>query len=245
MKYLIIGASSGLGRELAKKFAEENNNLVLVSRDERDLNAIKSDLEIKYNININILTLDFSSINEINQKLLSQNNIIENLDGVIFPIGMMFSEDNLNLDNERMNKLVNANFLSIAYVIQKIKIFLLKKKNPCIIGFGSVSGFLGRGINTTYAGAKRALESYFESLAFDNELGNINIQFYTLGYMETNLSFGKDLKLPKASVKKLSERVYNNKNIKFLKKYYPSFWQIIHLIIKTIPFSILRKFNFK
>ena len=48
----------------------------------KDLNAIKSDLEIKYNININILTLDFSSIDEINQKLLSQNNIIENLDGL-------------------------------------------------------------------------------------------------------------------------------------------------------------------
>ena len=31
MKYLIIGASSGLGRELAKKFAEENNNLVYVA----------------------------------------------------------------------------------------------------------------------------------------------------------------------------------------------------------------------
>ena len=128
MKYLIIGASSGLGRELAKKFAEENNNLVLVSRDERDLNAIKSDLEIKYNVNINILTLDFSSIDEINKKLLSQNNIIENLDGIIFPIGMMFSEDNLNLDNERMYKLVNANFISIAHTIQKVKIFLLKKK---------------------------------------------------------------------------------------------------------------------
>ena len=69
---------------------------MLVSRDERDLNAIKSDLEIKYNININIY-FNFSSIDEINQKLLSQNNIIENLDGVIFPIGMMFSEDNLNL----------------------------------------------------------------------------------------------------------------------------------------------------
>ena len=96
---------------------------MLVSRDERDLNAIKSDLEIKYNVNINILTLDFSSIDEINQKLLSQNNIIENLDGVIFPIGMMFSEDNLNLDNERMNKLVNANFISIALPYKKSKYF--------------------------------------------------------------------------------------------------------------------------
>ena len=70
----------------------------------------------------------------------------------------------------------------------------IKKKNSCIIGFGSVSGFLGRGINVTYAGAKRGLESYFESMAFDKDLKNTNIQFYTLGYLETNLSFGKDLK---------------------------------------------------
>ena len=41
--------------------------------------------------------------------------------------------------------------------------------------------------------------------------------------METNLSFGKDLKLPKASVKKLSESVYNNKNIKFLKNIIQTF----------------------
>ena len=62
MKYLIVGASSGLGRELANKFAKENNNLLLISRDERDLNAIKSDLEFKYNVNVNILSLDYSSI---------------------------------------------------------------------------------------------------------------------------------------------------------------------------------------
>ena len=53
MTYLIIGASSGLGRELAIKFAKENCNLIIVSRDERDLIAIKSDLEIKYKIKFN------------------------------------------------------------------------------------------------------------------------------------------------------------------------------------------------
>ena len=100
---------------------------------------------------------------------------------------MMFSEDNLNLDNERMNKLVNANFISIAYVIQKIKIFLLKKFLHNWIWFSF--WFFRKRINTTYAGAKRALDPIFESLAFDKELRNINIQFYTLGYMETNLSW--------------------------------------------------------
>ena len=82
-------------------------------------------------------------------------------------------------------------------------------------------------------------------MAFDKDLKNTNIQFYTLGYLETNLSFGKDLKFPKSSVIKLSNIVYKNKNSKFLKTYYPIYWILVHLIIKIIPFFILRKFDIK
>ena len=134
MKYLIVGASSGLGKELAIKFARENNDLVIVSREERDLNAIKSDLEIKYEVKIDILTLDFSSIEEINDKLLSNQNLISNLNGVIFPIGMMFNEDNSSLNLEGMKKLIYANFISIAYTIQKLKKNLIQKTDFCIVG---------------------------------------------------------------------------------------------------------------
>ena len=61
----------------------------------------------------------------------------------------------------------------------------------------------------------------------------------------TNLSFGKDLKLPKGSVKKLSNIVFNNRMAKFKKTYYPAYWMIIHLILKIIPFSILRILKIK
>ena len=76
MKYLIIGASSGLGRELANIFAQKKNDLIIVSRDKRDLDALKSDLEIKYNINVETIELDFSSLEEINEKLLNKNQIL-------------------------------------------------------------------------------------------------------------------------------------------------------------------------
>ena len=117
----------------------------------------------------------------------------------------------------------------------------LKEKNSSIVGFGSVSGLIGRNLNTNYAAAKRALESYFESLAFDTKNTQINIQFYMLGYLDTNLSFGKKLNLPKGKINKLSEIVFKNKNKKFLKTYYPFFWNFITFILKILPFTIVLK----
>ena len=229
MKYLIIGASSGLGREIAYSFAKRGHDLILVARDERDLSSVKSDLKLKCNVNIKTISLDFSNDEEIQTKLLSDENVLNNLSGVLFP-----------LDKSKINKVLKTNYLSISFLISKL---LEKKieKNFLIVGFGSVSGLLGRNININYAAAKRALESFFESLAFEDKNINTKIQFYTLGYLDTNLSFGKKLILPKGNVLRLAEIVYKNKEKKFLKMYYPFFWTFIAFALKVIPIGLIIK----
>ena len=77
MKYLIVGATSGLGRELAYTFAEKKNNLVLAARDDRDLQAIKSDLSLKFRVEIKTISIDFSDIEEINKKFLMIKRFIK------------------------------------------------------------------------------------------------------------------------------------------------------------------------
>ena len=72
MKYLIIGASSGLGRELAYEYAKNKHDLVLISRDLRDLTAIKSDLEKKSEIKVEIIRES-----ELNVKTSSTQRIID------------------------------------------------------------------------------------------------------------------------------------------------------------------------
>ena len=120
MTHIIVGASSGLGRELAFKFAKEKKNLILISRDERDLLAIKSDLQIRFGVNIECIALDFSSINEINQKFLSKVEILKDIKVIMFPVGLMFDNDNLNIPQENLEKLIFANFLSVSYTINKL-----------------------------------------------------------------------------------------------------------------------------
>lgn len=240
MSYLIVGSSSGLGRELAYAFAKNKKNLFLVSRDKRDLLPIKSDIEQKFDSKVEILELDFTSIKEIEQKLLSKKEITDDLQGALFPIGLMFEEDDINLNIENATKLINANYLSIGFTISHLKKKYIDK-DFLIVGFGSVSGLIGRNLNNFYAAAKRALETHFESLAFENLNNNLKIHFYTLGYLDTNLAFGKKLGLPKGNIKILAELVYANKDKKIIKKHFPIFWGLISLIFKIIPFQIILK----
>jgi len=59
---LITGASSGIGRELAKIHAEKGGDLVIVARSEEKLKALKSELEKKYKVNVTIIIKDLSKV---------------------------------------------------------------------------------------------------------------------------------------------------------------------------------------
>lgn len=56
MKALITGASSGIGKEIARYLAELGYDLILVSRSTDKLNKLKEELS---NVNVRVITLDF------------------------------------------------------------------------------------------------------------------------------------------------------------------------------------------
>ena len=80
--------------------------------------------------------------------------------------------------------------------------FLIKNKSS-IIGFGSVSGLAGRNFNSNYAAAKRGLESFFESLAFEKE-------FNMIGKVNKHLNLQLE-----SGIDKLFETLIDNKEINF------------------------------
>ena len=60
---LLTGASAGIGRELAKVFAREGHNLILVARDEARLKALAEELSASYHIEAVVLPKDLSQPN--------------------------------------------------------------------------------------------------------------------------------------------------------------------------------------
>ena len=153
---------------------------------------------------------------------------------------MMETKDEILNDMSVSNSLIQANMGVVAYFLSKIFPIFMQKNKGVIVGFGSISSTIGRDVNTVYAASKRGLESLFESLAISALPSKLKIQFYTIGYLDTNLSYGKKLLLPKGSTKKLAKIVYKNLNKNYKKIYYPSWWTVIAIIIKILPFSLIR-----
>jgi short-subunit dehydrogenase len=244
LTFIIIGASAGLGRDLAEKFASEKNDLIIISSDMRDLIPLKLDLEIKFRVKIISIEISFKKI-PIDFSLITEAlDILSPLEGILFPIGYAEDNDTPGTKEYRAVEIVTTNLISVC-LITNYFLDRLKERRSLIIGFGSVAAIRGRTQNSTYAASKRGLESFFESLRHYTQNFNIITQFYILGYLDTNLLVGDDKTtiFKRVDTKKLSKIVYNNRFKNFGKTVYPKKWAIIRLLLPIIPWKIFKEFK--
>lgn len=78
MKVLITGASSGIGKDMARIFGESKNDLVLVARDEEKLKEVKGEIE-SIGAKVETISMDLSSSE--NCKVL--HNMVKDVDILI------------------------------------------------------------------------------------------------------------------------------------------------------------------
>lgn len=244
MNLVIIGASSGLGRVLASGFAEAGHNLVIVSSDKRDVDALAADLSIRHSVRIIPVQADLGNENGYENIIFNAAEKFGKIHGLLFPVGATWSDDDGTISPERASQLMRINFLSIVAIIEKFLPMLRCEPYSVIIGFGSIAATRGRGKNVVYAAAKRALTSYFESLRDVCANSNINVQYYILGYLDTNLSFGIYTLFPKANPLSVSNHVISKIHRQFGVAYYPKYWKYICWMVKLTPWFIFKHLRF-
>ena len=244
MTYIIVGGSAGLGRAIAKKIASEKQDLIIISSDLRDTKALASDLEIRYGVKVIPLQMSLSKLPITFKEVDKSLEKLSPLTGLILPIGFNDPNDVPGIDDESFFKLINTNFTSVCLFINHFLPILKKLPDTTIIGFGSIAAIRGRTLNATYAASKRALESYFQRLRHFAVNSSLTIQFYVIGYIDTNLSFGVDMTLFKpAQVDRLADIVFNNRLQDFGTTSYPKYWKIIKILLPIVPWSVFKKFK--
>jgi short-subunit dehydrogenase len=240
LSYLIVGASTGLGRALAEEYASAGFDLVLVSRDQRDIEPLAAHLRIRFGIAAVAFAADLANDSDFLVGVEDALAQVSPLRGLLLPIGASDPDDQIGLSDELMMRLVYANFLNPCRLLNAL---LPRLRGGEVIGFGSVAALRGRTRNAAYAASKSALMTYFESLRHWAGAAGIAVRFYIPGYLDTNLAFSQNLPFRAADTRILARRVRADTGLTRT-RYFPGYWRFIVSLLLLLPWSIYRRLKF-
>jgi short-subunit dehydrogenase len=243
--WVVVGASAGLGRALAERLARDRAPLLLVASDERDLAALRADLEVRHGARVSILAGDAADPETLAEAIATALPPGEPIAGLLFPVGLSVDDDDGTAPPERAARLLSVNFLAVAAVCGRLLPRLLAQGGGAIAGFGSVAAARGRGKNVVYAASKRALESYFESLRHIADARGVRVFFYALGYMDTALAFGKTLPFPVADPADVADRIARDlARGRGGTRHLPAWWAPVSAAVRALPWAVFRRMRF-
>ena len=186
---LVTGASSGIGYELAKLFAKEDKNLVVVARSRDRLEGLKKELEDKYRAKVKVLVKDLSkpeSPQEIFSELEKEHIDVDVLvNNAAFGVYGMFSHTNLEQELE----MIQVNVTSLTALTKLFLKTMLKNKYGRILNVGSTGSFIPVPLESVYGGSKAFVLSFSEALA--NELKGTGVRVTCLCPGLTDTGFYK------------------------------------------------------
>ena len=187
----ITGASSGIGKALAIKFAEKG---LIVAASARRENLLE-DLN-KFNPNIYSFPLDVTEIE--NCKLIA-NKIIEkfgSIDICVFGTGMHDPKSEKRFNLNKIREIMEVNYFGTMNSINSIYEYFSEKKNGQISIISSVAGYRGLPAAGAYCASKAALTSYAESLNFDMKMKNVRVSLISPGFIKTPMTDQNDFPMP-------------------------------------------------
>ena len=187
MKVLLTGASSGIGKDMAKILNKKGYDLVLVARNEEKLNNVKKELEKENSQNkIEIIPLDLS-VEENCEELCKR---VKNVDILINNAGFGDCGNFTKTDLEKEMKMIKTNIVAY-HILMKEYLKEMKERN-CgkIFNVASIAGFMPGPLMATYYATKayvvRLSEAVREELK--KEKSNVKISILCPGPVATNFN---------------------------------------------------------
>lgn len=240
---VIIGASSGVGRALAERLASEGHDLVLVSRDTRDLEAISSDLRLRHRHQCTFIVADIGDprwdVTAFARECVER---VGPIDLLMIPAGGASTGD-VGAVPEVIAGVVATNFLGPARAAAAFGQAMAERGRGAIVLFSSIAAAAPRRRNAAYSAAKAALEVYARALRHELEPRGVRVVVIALGYVDTAQSYGMRLMFPVAqpnAVAKYAIIAAQGGG----KHYYPWFWYWITTALRLLPWRVYSRLSF-
>ena len=240
--WVILGASSSIGRAFARRAAETGAHVVLAGRDDADLARTAADLNVQFDIDADCVAFDAAHPSSHEQTASALEGLPRPL-GVLVLFGTMPSQAEVDDDFGRAEEMIAVNYSGVISILSRIAPLLEADGEGCIVAMSSVAGDRGRLKNYVYGSTKAGLNAYLQGLRARLWRSGVTVTTVKSGFIDTDMTFGAPGLFLVASPDECAAACMKFAASGREQVYFPWFWRYIMLIIRLIPERIFKKMS--
>lgn len=227
-RYWLVGASEGLGREVAFSLSRAGAEVIVSARTEERLQSLVAELPGKASYAVVDVT-DRASVEAAAAE-------IGEIDGVVYLAGVYWPMKASEWDNEKADLMGEINFLGASRVVGSVIGQMVDRGTGHIVLTGSLSGFRGLPGAIGYASSKAGMMALAESMQADLRTSPIQVQLVNPGFIKTRLTDKNDFSMPFImSAEEAAREVFEHMNTDGFKKSFPMLFSWVFRLSQFMP----------
>jgi 3-hydroxy acid dehydrogenase / malonic semialdehyde reductase len=186
MLVFITGATSGIGRSIAWKFASQGHDLVLTGRRQERLDSLESEIATKHHVKVQTICFDVRSNAACEQAVRSlkgEIDILVNNAGLAAGLAPLHEGD-----VEHWDRMIDTNVKGLLYITRAVTPGMAKRGRGHVINIGSIAGKEVYANGNVYCGTKHAVDAISRAMRIDLVRFGIKVTAVNPGMVETEFS---------------------------------------------------------
>ncbi|WP_342077587.1 SDR family NAD(P)-dependent oxidoreductase [Yoonia sp. SS1-5] len=227
-RYWLVGASEGLGREVAFCMSRAGAEVIVSARSEDRLKSLVDELPGK----ASYVTVDVADRAAVEDAAAQ----IGQIDGVVYLAGVYWPMKSGEWDNEKADLMGEINYLGASRVVGAVIKDMIARGSGHIVLTGSLSGFRGLPGAIGYASSKAGMMALAESMQADLRNSPIAVQLVNPGFIKTRLTDKNDFNMPFImSAEDAAREVFEHMNTDDFKKSFPMVFSWVFRLSQLMP----------
>ena len=184
---IVTGASKGIGKAIAKIFAQAGTHVVCVSRTKDDLNILKKDI-LNDGGSVSIYSCDVSNFDEVEGLIRNTVEEFSKIDIIVNNAGITRDGLIMRMSDEDWNTVIDINLKGTFNAIKAVSRQMMKQRSGRIINISSVVGLKGNAGQANYAASKAGIIGLTKSSSKELASRGITVNCIAPGYIATDMT---------------------------------------------------------
>ncbi|MCC7123934.1 MAG: SDR family NAD(P)-dependent oxidoreductase [Acidobacteria bacterium] len=245
MKVVLLGATKGIGRAVARVLASRGAQIALLGRDLAEVERSARDLEARgAQGRVAAVPCDLSEPEGFGAALDAAAGALDGFDTVIVTAAAFATQDQLERDTARLQTLLTTNFTNTILFCEEARTRLLARGGGTLCVVSSVAGERGRTPVVLYGATKAGLSAYLEGLDHRFHRQGLITVCVKPGFVTTTMTEGLPRPPFAGSPEGVAARIVRAIDRGTPVVYAPGIWALVMWVIRLLPRAVMRRVKF-